>query len=245
MSRKVLTHILSEPLGSMRAAKFDIHAGDGNLMIDRLTSGEPMLASGTLQYLENQQRPNCSMIMNHDMATFTLRSGGRGQPWLHLPWSTCNGATEWQIHLNPGVPSEVSACTNGGNVKLDFTGMAITRVWANTGGGNMDVVLPDHAAKIDVNAKTGAGNVTIAIGEGMTGRSTIDTGSGAGNVVIRLPAGVAARLCLGTGLGKVIVDPRFSKIDNKTYVSPDYDNAADQIEITAKSGAGNVVIETK
>ena len=142
-----------------------------------------------------------------------------GQPWFRFPWAACNGATEWQIHLNPTVSSDITAHSDGGNVKLDLAGMAITRVSADTGGGNMEVVLPDNAADLSVTAK-----------------------SGAGNVVVHLPSGIAARIHATSGLGKVIVDSWFSKIDKNTYQSPDYDGAANKVEITASSGAGNVSV---
>ena len=40
-------------------------------------------------------------------------------------------------------------------------------------------------------------------------------------------------------------EPRFSKIDGNAHQSPDYDSAANKVEITANSGAGNVEVNTK
>ncbi len=245
MAKKVLTHNLSEPLGCATTAKIDINAGDGNLMIDRITDGERVLAGGTLQYLEKQGLPTRSVYTSNGQATLTLNASGTGQPWFRFPWAACNGATEWQIHLNPTVSSDITAHSGGGNVKLNLAGMAITRVSADTGGGNMDVVLPDNAANLSVTAKTGAGNVTVEIGSGITGSSTVNAHSGAGNVVVRAPSGIAARIHTASGLGKVNVDSRFSTIDGNTYQSPDYDGAADKVEITVKSGAGDVSVYTK
>jgi predicted membrane protein len=122
--------------------------------------------------------------------------------------------------------------------------MAVTHVMADTGGGNMDVLLPDSAADFSVAAKTGGGNVTVQIGSDIRGTGTVDTNSGAGNVVVRVPSGIAARIHATSGLGKVTVDPPFSKTNN-TYQSPDYDDAANKVEITANSGAGNVSINTQ
>jgi hypothetical protein len=241
----VLTQNLSEPLNGAQVANVTIDTGDGNLTIDRLTGGEQVLASGTLQYLEKQGLPTRSLNASNGQANLTLRGGEAGQPWFRFPWAACNAATEWQIHLNPAVQFAITAHSGGGNVKLDLAGMAVTRVMADTGGGNMEVVLPDHAANLDVAAKTGAGNVTIDIGNDTTGSSSINAGSGAGNVVVHLPTGVAARVHATSGLGKVIVDPRFSKIDEHTYQSPDYDGAANKVEITANSGAGNVSVDSK
>ncbi len=245
MTKNILTHNLSEPLGGVTAARVDINAEDGNLTIDKLTGGEPMLASGTLQYLENQGLPIQSVNVSDGQATFTLRAKSSGRPWFRFPWAACNGATEWQIHLNPAVSSDITAHSGGGNVKLDLAGMAITRVSADTGGGNMDVVLPDNAANLSVMARTGAGNVTVEIGSGTTGSSTLHADSGAGNVVVRVPNGIAARIHAASGMGKVIVDSRFTQIDGATYQSPGYDTAADRVEITVKSGAGNVSVNTR
>jgi predicted membrane protein len=123
--------------------------------------------------------------------------------------------------------------------------MSVTRVSAHTGGGNMDVVLPGDAADLSVTAKTGGGNVTVEIGNGIKGNNLIYAGSGAGNVVVSIPGDVAARIHATTGWGKVLMDPRFSQTDKDTYQSPDFDHAANKIEITTKSGAGNVSVSSR
>ena len=222
MAKKVLTHNLSEPLNGATTAKVDINVGDGNLTIDKLTSSEQVLASGTLQYLENHGLPTRSVNTSNGQATLALRTSGRGQPWFRFPWAACNGATKWHIHLNPTISSDITAHSGGGNVKLNLAGMAVTRVSADTGGGNMDVVLPDNAANLSLTAKTGAGNV-----------------------VVHIPSGMAARIQATTGLGKAVVDPRFSQTGKNTYQSPDYDSALNKVEVTASSGAGNVIVDTK
>ena len=107
-------------------------------------------------------------------------------------------------------------------IELNLAGMTLTRLSTDTGGGNVEVVLPDNIGDLSVTAK-----------------------SGAGNVIVHLPSGVAAKIHATTGMGKVIVDSPFSKIDDHTYQSPDYDSAAQKVEITAKSGAGNVSVFIK
>ena len=130
MAKTVLTDNFSEPLDGVQAAVVDVDAGDGNLTIDRLavTGGAKVLASGALQYLEAQGLPSRSVATSDGQATLTVKSGGGGQPWFRLPWAACNGATEWQIHLNPAVSSDITAHSDGGNVKLDLAGMAVTRL---------------------------------------------------------------------------------------------------------------------
>jgi hypothetical protein len=41
------------------------------------------------------------------------------------------------------------------------------------------------------------------------------------------------------------MDPRFSKTDNNTYQSSDFDSAANKVESTVNSGAGNVSVNIK
>ena len=242
MAKKVLTENLSEPLNGVTVAKVDVNVADGNLMIDRLTHDEQLLASGRLQYLEGQDLPTRSVDTVNGQSMLKLSAGLTGKPWFRFPWAACNGATEWQIHLNPQVRSDITARSGGGNVKLDLTNMAVTRLTAETGGGNLDVVLPEHAANLSVTARTGAGNVTIEVGNGIQGSNIIEAGSGAGSVVVSIPGDIAARIHATTGWGKVLMDPRFSQTDQDTYQSPDFDRAVDKIEITAKSGAGNVSV---
>jgi hypothetical protein len=245
MAKTILTDNFSEPLDGVTAAVVDINVGDGNLTIDRLGGGEQVLACGALQYAADQGLPTRSVATSNGQATLTLSRGSVGRPWLRVPWATCNGATEWQVGLNPTVSSDITAHSDGGNVVLNLAGMAVTRVSAETGGGNMDVVLPDNAADLGVTAKAGAGNVTVELGAGITGSAVVNAGSGAGNVVVRIPCGVAARIRATTGLGKASVDPRFGKIDSVTYQSPDFNSAADKVEIMVHSGAGNVSVKTK
>ena len=247
MAKNILTDRLSLPLNGTRTATVDINTGTGNLTIDRLTDDEQLLASGTLQYLENQGVPDRSVKTSNGQATLVLRGSGgvTGRSWFRLPWAACNGATEWQIHLNPTVTSDITVHSGGGNVKLDLAEMTVTRLAADTGGGNMDVVLPDIAANLSVMAKTGGGNVTVDLGSETTGHNTVTATSGAGNVDVRVPSSLPARIHATSGLGTVMVDPHFGKTDKNTYQSPDYDGAASTAEITVNSGAGNVSVSRK
>jgi hypothetical protein len=221
-SGKVLTQTLSESLGDATATRFDFNVGTGNLTIDRLAGGEPLLASGELQYLEGQDRPAATVDMNGHLYTLTLKASGGRQPGFQLPWSANNGETDWHIYLNPTLPSDITVYSDGGNLKLNLAGMIVTRLEAETSGGNVDVDLPASAPDMSVTAKTGGGNV-----------------------VVRLPAGLAAHILASTGMGKLTIDPQFTKIDDHTYQSPDYPNEVDKIEITAESGAGDVSVITK
>ena len=139
-----------------------------------------------------------------------------------MPWSACNGATEWQVQLSTSVSSDITVQSNGGNLKLNLAGMVVSRISAETGGGNIEVDLPGNGTNLNISARTGAGNVVVFI-----------------------PDGMSARIHATTGWGKAIMDPRFTLVDKTTYQSSDFDHAANKAEITLHSGAGNVSVGSR
>ncbi len=238
----LLSKNFEEPLDSATTAKVTIDPGDGNLTLEKNTSGEQMLATGSLQYYENNGAPLTSVNTSDGNTSFTLTSNG-GQRWLDLPWSDCNGGTEWSVYLNPLVSYELSILTEGGIIKIDLTDLIVTRVNAETGGGNMEITLPQTSENLSVSAKTGAGKVTINVGNIIKGRNSINASSGAGEMNVVIPAGVAARISITEG--NVIADSELIKIDDTTYETSDYQTASDVLDITAGSGAGKVIVEIR
>jgi hypothetical protein len=213
---------LSIPLNGATMARIEINPGDGNLSIDSLISSGELLASGALQYFEKKGLPTRDLTTHKGELTFTLRGGGMARPWFRVPWAGCNGGLDWQIHLNPATLIDLTVQTGGGNVVLDLAGMSVSRVLADTGGGNVRIVIPDTADDLSLTAKTGAGVVEVSV-----------------------PMGIAARIQATTGLGKVTVDPRFIQIDKFTYQSADFELAAHKAEIMVSSGAGVVNITSR
>jgi hypothetical protein len=245
VANRLLSDDLSEPLNGAKTAKVDINSGIGNLTIDRLSGNEQALATGTLQYFEKQGRPKRSIRADDGAAVLTLRGEHAGRPWFQLPWTACTGGTEWQIHLSPSVLSDITAHTDGVIVNLNLAGMTVSHVEADSGGGNMELVLPDEAAELTVTARTGGGNVKVELGQDITGNSSVTASSGAGNVTVRVPSGLAARVHARSGFGRVTVNAPFEKVDSERYETPDYAGAANRVEITVSSGAGNVSVSTK
>jgi hypothetical protein len=222
ISDKVLTEKFTEPLNGAKSATINIDTRHGNLVVDRLDSGDQLLAAGTLEYLEKRGLPSRGLSSSNHAAKLTIHGAGGSRGVVRLPWQACNAATDWNIHLSPRVALEIDAVSGGGNVKLDLTGVHVTRVSAESGGGNMEVILPEKLDNLNVSAKSGAGNVSL-----------------------QLPAGISARIHARTGLGKVVVDERFRKVDERTYESQDFDKGAHKVEITAESGAGNVTVSVE
>lgn len=217
---KIRTDNLSEPLNGATSAKMVVTMDAGNLTVDRFTSSDAFLVDGSLQYTETQGQPFRALQTNGSQVTFTLMKDNPQKTGFRFPWDACNVSIRWQIHLNPSVSTDLTIHSGGGDITLDLTGTTINNIFAESGGGNIQIILPENASDLSVTAN-----------------------SGAGNVFVYLPGGAAARAHATTGLGKIIMDPRFSKIDSNTYQSADYIPDAKRIEITVKSGAGNVGVK--
>ncbi len=239
----ILTQNLSVALGEATAASYDFDAATGNITIDTLPSSGQLLVGGTLEYNEGRE-PIQTVGMNNDLYTVAVSSDSVRIAGFGFAWQDCIVETNWQIQLNPEPASDITAYSGAGNINLNLAGMVLMHLAAETGGGNMDVVLPDNAFNLSAAVKSGAGNVTVALGSGMTGSDSLLATSGAGNVEIRLPVGVAALIHASTGSGKLMIDPQFVQIDDQTYQSAGYANAADKIELTLETGAGNVSVIT-
>ena len=82
MANKMLTHNLSEPLNGTKTTTVDINTDSGNLTLDKLSGGEQLLASGTLQYFEKQGLPTRTLSSSNGQATLTLKGGGAERSWF-------------------------------------------------------------------------------------------------------------------------------------------------------------------
>lgn len=222
MKNNLMTDDFVEPLNGEKSVTVEIHAGDGNLIIDSQVSDAQTLAKGTMQYFDNMGKPVRTIASKEDRVTLSLKGSETGQKWFRLPWAACNGATEWKIHLNPAAIVDLKAHSNGGNVNIDMAGMAISKVQVDTGGGNIDLVLPEKAGDLEIDARTGAGNVSVNI-----------------------PGNGPARIHATIGLGKTIIDPRFSLVEKNVFQSSDFDSSENKVELILNSGAGNIIVTSR
>lgn len=218
----IRSEVFSEPLGEVKTAALSIDVGDGDLTVTSLNGDDPMVIRAELQYPEDQPVPQHSLEAINGQATIKLEPGSQEKSGLRLPWEACNSLTDWRIQLNPAVAYDFNASSDGGNVRLELDGMTLAGVTAETGGGSMEIFLPEPASSYSLSAKTGAGKVFVYV-----------------------PAGTAAQIHATSGLGKVTVDPRFVEVEAGVYQSADYDSAASRIDIRVECGAGEIQVLTR
>jgi len=108
---------------------------------------------------------------------------------------------------------------------------------AGVGEGTIDLT---QLKVTDLDLKTGVGTTTLTLPR--QGQVQAHVSGGVGNTTIRIPAGVAVRIALDAGVGSVDVLGNYQR-HGSTYISPDFDTAANRVDLTASSGVGAITIQ--
>ena len=141
-----------------------------------------------------------------------LTPEGSGGAWF--PW---DGALEWRVGLTGEIP--LSLRVDGGAYRgsLDLSELLVRSLEIRTGASETRVTLPRAA-----------------------GATTVRTESGAASLTLTVPDGVAARIRTKMSLGNVTVnESRFPRA-TEGWASPDYEAAANRVEISVEGGVGSV-----
>lgn len=173
------------------------------------------LIAGKVDY-SSRERFERSFEMNGDTAVFRLESKGVNN---FFPWFSNNTGRNWDVQLSPDIPLALTLKSGVGEVHLDLSKLNITDLELSTGVGATTVDMP----------ATGQIRASIEVGVGET--------------TIRIPEGMAARIEAKAGIGNVKVSDDFKR-DGDSYVSSDYDNATNRIDLKVTGGIGQVTVET-
>lgn len=122
---------------------------------------------------------------------------------------------EWDIRLNPDVPTDLRLGTGVGQATLDLRDLTLTVLRIDTGVGESTVTLPGHGSF----------------------RAELNTGIGA--TTIHIPKGMAARIRFSTGIGASSVSGDYVKRAG-LWESPNWDSAVDRVEIHVSGGIGEI-----
>jgi hypothetical protein len=210
---QVTRESISQPLGAAKRADVAIAMGIGQLRIGALDQPGQLIA-GEIAYPQ-ANRVDRAFVVRGDVANFSLREQDSQRNSL---FKYRDDHAIWNLDLAPATPTHLTIEAGVGESTLDLAQLNVTDLDLKTGIGATKLTLPRE------------GQVQAHI-EG-----------GIGGTRIRIPAGVAARITLDTGIGGVEVLGNFQRQGNH-YISPDYDTAANRVDLTASSGIGGITIE--
>lgn len=123
----------------------------------------------------------------------------------------------WDFSLHPGIEYDLSVDVGGGKTDLLIQDISVNALGVHTGIGQTIVYLPGQ------------------------GSYAADIDGGLGQIVVYLPDDVGIRLSVDIGIGSINVPKDFRR-EGGAYVSPDYDNAEEHIEVDVKLGIGSIEV---
>jgi hypothetical protein len=211
---RIIHDTISQPVGEATRADVSMTLDLGRLRLGALDQQPGNLIAGDIAHRE--QRPVVqTFAVSGDTATFTLRQqGGSATSMIKQG----DDAVLWDLRLNPATPIHLVIETGAGEGAIDLTELQIT----------------------DLDFKTGVGTTTLTLPRAGQVRARVS--SDVGNMTIRVPTGVAVRIEASAGLGDIDVSGNYRR-QGDSYVSPDFDSAANRIELHASSGIGSITIQ--
>jgi hypothetical protein len=206
------TQNLALPLEGAREANVTLQFAAGNLYVGPSGADSGNLLDG--EVVTNARTP--VEIERGDEANGRANVTVRRQ--TAMPVNIGNNNTErWTLNVNRSLPLNLRVEGGAAEVNLDLRQLMLRSLWLEMGAANTRVQLPENAGFTQATVKGGMAELQVEV-----------------------PQTVAARINARSGLSSVQVDERRFPKRGDYYQSPDYDTAANKVEINVEAGMATV-----
>lgn len=212
---ELTTQHVTYPLGGEEQAEIKIDFSVGELEINSL-SGSTNFLEGTLDIFENETLKQDFSTNDEIIYLRLATSGDRFYPPGFLN-NLFDNSRNWEILLIDLVPIDLDVNTGAGSAIIDLRDLNLMGLNVDSGVGETVVYLSNK----------GSYSATISIG--------------VGQVTVYVPEEIAARIQLEIGIGDTSVRGDYQRSGN-FYISPNFEEAEDQVEIFINGGIGDVEI---
>ena len=134
--------------------------------------------------------------------------------------SADDAGVDWRVDLTRNIPLAISVRAAASGVDLDLRRLKVTELTLDLDAGNCEVRLPETAGDTRVQV-----DVNVA------------------NVEIDIPDDVAARIQIDSGLSLIDVDRSRFPREGGYFQSPDYETAANRIDMVIECDVGRVKVK--
>lgn len=125
---------------------------------------------------------------------------------------------QWTIHLARNIPLDLTVRMGAADGSLDLTNLRIGTLNLDVGASSVLVRFPTEAGATRAFVNAGAASLTLEI-----------------------PPNVGARIVADSGLASIDASSRFSR-SGGVYTTPDYQTAANRLDLELKAGVSSVSI---
>ena len=246
------------PLGEVDSLKVSIKFGAGKL---DLTSGQEDVFEGNFQYDKSILKPNIQYEILGESGILTLSQSIKKD--LDLPFPYKN---RWNLKLPSGIPLQLYINTATYSGDIDLTNLQIENFYLNSGASQTNIVFNQRnfidlkniniktgASTINIlglananfdkmNFTGGAGSYTFDFSGDLTKKSKVNINVGAAKIVLKIPSAIGTKIIIER-FPAVKLDVRgFIKINDQTYISPEYGKSDAELDIEIKGGLVDVEV---
>jgi hypothetical protein len=125
----------------------------------------------------------------------------------------------WDVRLTRDIPLRLRLQLGACRSELDLSDLRVTDLSLETGAADTRIRCPREAGMTRARVKAGAASVKLSV-----------------------PDGVAARITATMAIGSLDVDTRRFPRVGSDYASPDYDTAANKLDLSIEGGVGSVTV---
>jgi hypothetical protein len=125
---------------------------------------------------------------------------------------------DWDVALNPEIPTALTLNVGANKSMLDLRDMNITDLKLETGASDTQITLPAR------------------------GRFHADFDLGAASLEVIVPDSLSARIHATLGAVELKIDESRFPRNGSYYQSPNYESAADAVDITIDAGAASIKV---
>jgi len=246
------------PLGEVNSLKMTIKFGAGKL---NLISGQEDVFEGNFQYDKSILKPNIRYEILGETGILTLSQSIKKDLSLSFPYKNV-----WNLKLPSGVPLQLSVYTATYSGDIDLTNLQIENFYLNSGASQTNIVFnqPNLVELKNINIKTGAstikmlglananfnemkftggaGSYTFDFSENLIKKSKVNIDAGAAKIILKIPSAIGTKIIIKR-FPAVKLDIRgFIKINDQTYISPEYGKSDAELDIEIKGGLVDVEV---
>ncbi len=226
-----------------------------------LISGEEDVFKGNFQYDKSILKPNIQYEILGETGILTLSQSIKKD--LDLPFPYKN---RWNLKLPSGIPLQLYINTATYSGDIDLTNLQIENFYLNSGAGQTDILFnqPNLIDLKNINIKTGAstinisglananfdkmnftggaGSYTFDFSGKLTKKSKVSIDAGAAKIILKIPSTIGTKIIIKR-FPAVKLDVRgFIKINDQTYISPEYGKSDAELDIKIKGGLIDVEV---
>jgi len=246
------------PLGEVNSLKVSIKFGAGKL---DLISGQEDVFKGNFQYDKSILKPNIRYEILGGTGILTLSQSIKKDLYLRFPFKNI-----WNLKLPSVIPLQlyINTATYSGDINL--TDLQIENFYLTTGASQTNIVFnqPNLIDLKNIDVKTGAstikmlglananfdemnftggaGSYTFDFSGSLTKKSKVSINVGAAKIILKIPSIIGTKIIFRNFPASKLDIRGFIKINEQTYISPEYGKSNAELDIEIKGGLVDVEV---